>query len=177
MSIIVEDGSGKSDAQAYCSAAFADAWHLARGITVWATLSTNEKEQALVRAANYMVQTYRLRWRGWRGSATQLLDWPRVGVEVVDSPYENGLVAANVVPIEVQQANAELALKAAAGDLLADIDRSSAVKREKVDVIEVEYRDNAPTTTRYQSVENMLAPYLAAITTGSGAGHMKLVRA
>lgn len=176
MTLIVEDGTGRADAQAYCSVAFSDAYHVSRGLTVWMSMLTEEKEAALVRATQFITQEYRRRWAGWRTSQTQALDWPRVGVPVIDGPIEGGLVASNIVPIEVQQATAELALKAAAVDLSPDIDRSSAVKREKLDVLEVEYRDNAPMRTRYQSTENLLAPLLLSVNGASGGGSMTVVR-
>jgi len=177
MTLIVEDGTRKPDAEAYCSVAFADAWHLSRGMTTWATMSEAEKEAAIRRATHFMLQAYRLRWHGWRATSTQALDWPRVDVPIADGPAENGLYDDDVVPIEVQQANAELAFKAASGDLMPDVDKSSAVKREKVDVIEVEYRDNAPLTARYQSVEDLLAVLLKTRNGASGGGSMSVVRA
>lgn len=162
MTIIVEDGTAKTDAQVYCSVAFADAWHLARGITLWATLLEAEKEQALVRAAGHMTQVYRLRWHGYRKTNAQALEWPRYECPIVDSPVAYGWGSAyyedNVVPIQVQQANAELALKAAAGDLDPDIQRRT--RREKVDVIEVEYEPGASPVVRYRSVDNLLGPLL-----------------
>lgn len=177
MTIVVEDGTAKSDAQVYASVSFADAWHLARGITLWATLSTTEKEQALVRAANHLQLWFRMRWRGWRTTETQAMDWPRGGVPVPDGPSDPGYYSDSAIPIEVQQANAELAFKAAFEDLLPDIDRSSAVKREKVDVIEVEYQDRAPLSKRFQSIELLLAPFLTSVSTGLGSGTISTVRA
>jgi hypothetical protein len=162
MALIVEDGTAKSDAQVYCSVEYADAWHSARGITLWATLSLPEKEAALVRAAHYMQQAYRLRWVGQRKTVTQSMDWPRYNVPRADGPvaygYGPAYYADNVVPIEVQQANAEMAFKAASGDLAADI--AQIVKREKVDVIEVEYMDGSTPIVRYRAVDNLLGPLL-----------------
>jgi len=181
MSLIVEDGTGRADAEVYCDVAFADAWHLARGITTWSPLTTTEKEAALRRAANFLVQEYRLRWHGSRATLTQALDWPRYDVPRVDGPGIlvglANIYASNVVPLEVKQANAELAFKAAAGDLAPDIDPSSLVKREKVDVIEVEYANNAPRATFFRSIEAILAPLLVSARGVSGAGSMTLVRA
>lgn len=158
MSIVTEDGTGKSDAQAFCTLTFADAWHLARGITLWATMSDAEKEAAIVRAAGYMQQEYRLRWYGSRVGTTQALDWPRYDVPRADVAGGCGYYLTTVVPIEVQQANAELALKAAAGDLW--VDEGQRVKREKVDVLEVEYQDGTSARKRYASVEALLGPLL-----------------
>lgn len=175
MTIIVEDGTGKIDAQTYCTVVFADAWHLARGMTLWATMQEAEKEAALVRASNYLQQAYRLKWAGHRKTVTQALDWPRYNALRVDSPVAYGYGPAyyddDAVPIEVQQANAELAFKAASGDLAADV--SQLVKRERVDVIEVEYMDGSTPIVRYRSIDNLLAPLLK----NGGAGAIAVSRA
>lgn len=157
MALIVEDGTGKSDANAYCSQAFADAWHLARGITNWASMTTDERDAAIVRATAYLVQVYRTRWSGSRFKEAQALDWPRVAVpqrDIDGEPY----VAHTVVPIEVQQACAELAFKAAAGDLF--VDEGQAVKRKKVDSLEIEYQDGSSSRVHYAAIEALLLPYL-----------------
>ena len=56
MTLIVEDGTGKSDAESFASVASADAQMTALGITIWTSLVTEEKEQALRRATQYMEQ-------------------------------------------------------------------------------------------------------------------------
>lgn len=61
MTLVVEDGSIVSGAESYASVAQADAYFAARGITIWSPLLDAEKEQALRRATDYMVQTYRQR--------------------------------------------------------------------------------------------------------------------
>lgn len=163
MTLVVEDGTAKSDANCFCTLEFANAWHLARGITLWATdMSDAEKEAAIIRAAHYMQQWYRMRWMGYRKTTTQALDWPRFEVERRDGPYIYGYATNwyddDVVPIEVQQANAELAFKAAFGDLLADHER--LVKKEQIDVLSTEYFEGSSPSVKYVSVEKLLAPFL-----------------
>ena len=78
MSLIVEDGTGRADAESYASVSVADAYHTARGNTAWAALATTAlKEAALRKATDYLGQTYGLRWKGYRMTTTQALDWPR----------------------------------------------------------------------------------------------------
>jgi hypothetical protein len=162
MALIVEDGQARANAESYCTVDFADAWHLSRGMSLWATMLNAEKEAAIRRAAQYMLQAYRLRWLGQRRTTTQALDWPRWSVPRVDVSLAYGGGAAyyddEIVPVEIQQANAELAFKAAQGDLAPDVQRLT--KREKVDVIEVEYAEGASSVVRYRSVDNLLAPFL-----------------
>ena len=167
MTIVVETGVGLSTATSYISVVDADAYHTARGNTAWADLDTGDKEPALVRATDYMLQVYRQRWKGVRMQATQALDWPRSGVytepflhgAVGEYPY---LVADDIVPSDIARACAKLALKAVTADLAPDLER--ATKREKVGPLEVEYADGAPQYVRYREIDNMLASYLK--TTG-----------
>ena len=164
MSLIVEDGTIIADAESYISVADTSAYHLARGDTTWATISTAQKEEALRRATDYMLQVYRHRWKGVRMSSTQTLDWPRAYVYL--EPVITGanqefptLVADNIVPAEVKRACAQMALRAAAGDLYAD--QARAAIRNKVGPIEVEYSAYGPLETRYASIDAMLQPYMA----------------
>lgn len=164
MSLIVENGTGLSTAESYISVADATTRHAALGNTNWALLTTPEIEQALRRATNYMVQTYRGLWTGYRINSTQALDWPRSWVVVDTYP-----VASNAVPSDIANACADLALKAASGDLAEDLTRG--IVREKVGPLETEYDRNSPQSVRYRAVDMALAPYLA----GAGA-NARLVR-
>jgi len=162
MTLIVEDGTGLATAESYISVADADARHTAFGNSDW-TGATSVKEAALRRATAHMEQAYRERWKGTRLRPDQGLSWPRYGV-VVDTWY----VETTIVPAEVASACADLALKALAGDLNADLTRT--VIREKVGPIETEYAPNAPEATRYRAIDMALAPYLKA------GGSVSLVR-
>jgi Putative DnaT-like ssDNA binding protein len=158
MALIVETGAGLSNAEAYVSVAAADARMTSFGNDTWATLTTAEREEAIRRSTTHMVQAYRGRWAGQRVNSTQALDWPRWGVEV-DGFY----VASDSVPADIANACADLAFKAAAGDLAPDLTRG--VVRKKVGPLETEYDRNSPQATRYRSIDMTLAPYL----TGSAA--------
>ena len=66
MSLIVEDGSGLAAAESYISVVDADAHHASRGTAEasWVGLDTDIKEQCLRRATDFMLETYRGRWKG-----------------------------------------------------------------------------------------------------------------
>lgn len=180
MAIVVEDGTAKADAETYISVADADTYHSARANTAWASLTTGDKEANLRKAAEYMLQVYRLKWKGSRVSGTQALDWPRNFV--VRDDYESSTLngqqiiggrqyyPSDEVPVEVQRACAELALKASSTTLAPDIGRATI--REKVDVLEVEYDRYAPLYTQFRAVDNMLAPFLSDV----GGAVRKVVR-
>jgi hypothetical protein len=135
MAFVVETGAGLSNANSSASVSAADSYVADRGITGWAALTETVKQQSLVKATDYLEATYRASWKGNRVSETQALSWPRYNVVVDGFNYPS-----NVVPPQVVNACIEMALRAAAGDTLL-ADQGQKVKREKIDVIEIEYQD------------------------------------
>src|SRR3990167_3609675 len=159
MALIVEDGSQVAGAESYESVAGATAYHLARGNSTWALLTTGQSEEALRRATDYMEQMYRARWKGWRVSSTQVLCWPRAGVEIPDKPYGT-LVATDEIPQAVKDACSEYALKAGAADLAPDLTRGKAAVT--VGPIAVTYDTASPEAKRYRALDALLKPFLKA---------------
>lgn len=169
MALIVEDGTGKTDAESYVSVADATTYLSNRGYSAFTGLATDAlKEAALRKATDYMVQVYRAQWKGTRVTSEQSLDWPRSYVLRDDYQYQglNGSTTiggylyfpSDEVPPEVANACALLAEKSVSGDLAPDLEQR--VKREKIDVIEVEYADYGPQHTTYRAIDNLLAPFL-----------------
>jgi len=164
MALVVEDGTGKSTADSYISLVDAATRHTNLGNTAWAALASDAiREQYFRRSTEYMEGAYRQRWQGYKKTATQALSWPRSYVYL--EPVMQGMVGSypylvsdTIVPNEVKNACADLALKAATVTLAEDL--GAVVIREKIDVIEVEYDKNAPAYTQYRSVDMMLAIYL-----------------
>lgn len=170
MSLIVEDGTGLSTAEAYISVADAGTYLGNRGDTSWAAATTAAKEAALRAATDYMIQTFRPLWQGYRMTQAQALDWPRAGV-VVDG-FE---VATDVVPTEVARACAEYALRVLAGDeLLPDRASGGQVVRERVDVIETEYLPGSSPAPSFPAVDRMISPFLSYL---SGGANRRVLRA
>lgn len=153
MALVTEDGTGKADAESYIAVADADTYFTARGNAAWAALSTEQKEQALRKATDYMQAEYDLRWAGERTGETQALSWPRYNVPM--RGVSAGLWPSDAVPTAVARACAELAVRASAGDLTADV--GAQVKSETVGPISVVYQDGARQQTGYPAIEHMLA--------------------
>lgn len=153
MALVVEDGTGLSNTNAFVSVADADARHSLLGNSAW-TGDNAAKESAIARATAYMEQAYRSRWQGFRHNHDQALSWPRNSV-VID---EFVVVESNVVPADIANACADLALRALNDDLNADLTRG--VVRKKVGPLETEYDRNSPQSKRYRAVDMALAPYL-----------------
>lgn len=170
MSLVVEDGTGKANAEAYATVqAFKDYFNN-RGVDITAFTPDAKIEQNLRKGADYMTGEYRLSWKGERTNFTQALDWPRYNVTLPDMPGGYGafpyVIPTNVVPADIATANILLAYRANAADLAPDIDPQT--KSEVVDVIEVEYTDDALPYTQYRAVRDMLSIYLKS-SDGAGA--------
>ena len=157
--LITETGAGLPNAESYVSVADADVYHSKRLNTAWAALNEATKEGLLIKATEYMVGQYRERWKGQRRTSTQSLDWPRYDVELDDVCAYLG---SDIVPVEVQNACAALALQANSGDLAPALKRT--VKEKVIGPIKTVYADGAPEVVRYRAVDLMLKPFLC----GSG---------
>lgn len=172
MSLITETGSGSPLAESYASVADADAYHSARGNSLWATMTTTEKEQALRRGTDFISGFYRLKWKGARVSLTQALDWPRLNVELEDIGFGRyvALVPYNTVPPQVVQATCEISFRAAAGELAPDLQRQ--VIAETVGPLKTEWAPGSPEYVRFRQIDLILKPLLQ-----SGGLGVRLVRA
>lgn len=163
MALIVEDGTGKVDAEAYAAVVDADAYHTAMGNTAWAALTTLEKEVALRIASQYVDVTYD--FQGVKLVHNQALEWPRDWYP--DNNYS--------WPIKnLTAAVCELALKSRTQALTVD-QEDRAVKKETVGPVAVEYADSAQGgQVRFAIVDKLMAKLLGA---SGGAFNMRLERA
>lgn len=158
MPFIVEDGTGLANAESYCTVAFADEYHDKRANLAWDLVQ--EKEAALRKATDYMIQAYRTAWKGYRVSAEQALDWPRNDVVLSDvyAQSQNALVPNDQVPSQVKMACAELAFKAASDELNPDL--TQQVLSKTVGPISVTYDSNSPQQTRFRAIDMLLRPLM-----------------
>ena len=153
MAIVVEDGTGKPDAETLCSVAAFRAYCDGRGLSLVGV--TDARVEQLLRQANDYLLTFSGVWKGYRLTATQALDWPRVGVVV--NCYE---LPSSVIPPAVINAAAALAFKAQTGPLMPDV-RGIAVKKLKLGPLEKEFDTaTAPgnsSAPRYPEISRLLA--------------------
>jgi len=127
------------------------AFALARGVTV----TTPNASIYLTKAFDFMEAQC---WKGQKTDYTQTNDWPRNGVYV-----DYVLLDSATVPVGIVKAQHVVALSIANGfDPLATVER--AVKREKVDVLEVEYQPNASNAPIARSINAALADYIESST-------------
>lgn len=136
MTLVVEDGTAKADAESYVSVADATTYHEAMANDAWrdnANAYTEKQEAALRRATRWIDNTYRNRFQGYRKQGrNQGLEWPRVGVYDQYEPY--GEVSQDEVPIEIKRATMEAALRELInpGSLDPDVVRSQIVQSVSV---------------------------------------------
>lgn len=165
MAFIVEDGTVIEGANSYVTVAYADAYHSDRGNSTW-NGDDAAKQSALIRATDYLQQVYNGRWVGWMVDDDQPLDWPRT-YNRPSYPWVDYDISGEI-PDRIKQAVCILALDTLHnGSLNPDLAR--AVKREKVDVIEVEYMDNAAERVKRPSVDGLVKPYLQGSSLNSWA--------
>lgn len=125
MSLEVEDGTGRADAESYASVATANAYHTAFGFAGWTGTDT-VKEQALRKATQFLDGFYT--FRGEKKYVLQALQWPRVGYADDESWPPRKLV----------HACCELALRALSGELVEDKE-NQLITREVIGPIATHY--------------------------------------
>ncbi|PVZ19928.1 MULTISPECIES: DnaT-like ssDNA-binding protein [unclassified Pseudomonas] len=159
----------------YGTAAGADAYHAARGNAAW-TGDDSAKQAALLRASDYIDGRYRRRFPTGRWESlfpgqkatgrAQVREWPRTGA----ADYEDNLLPEDLVPLEVEQATYEAALRelVSPGSLSPDFVATTLVKSEKVGPLETTYAvpdagaGEAPTRPVITVIDELIAPVLVS---------------
>jgi hypothetical protein len=134
MALTVEDGTGLADADSYLSEANADSYHSARGNTTWAAATSPNKEIALRLATEYIDQ--RFTFKGVKKTTTQSLQWPRISAcgGSLDPALDPKI---DLVPVAVEKAVAEYALRQLSDPLMTDptVDESGRrIKKESTEI-------------------------------------------
>jgi len=169
MTLIVEDGSGKSDAESYVTVAEADAY-----IAKWALTnnhwpspySDTQKEVALRTAARFLDLEYRVRYVSRKAHETQALEWPRNGWVTRDMFIINNAT----VPDAVKEAQIELAVILSLGEVVLPVitgggviyeQNETEVTRKAVRYATPKHYDEAGNEIKeYPMIERILSPVL-----------------
>lgn len=164
--LIVETGSGVTGAESYVSVAEADAYHAAHGNTAtWAAAGAGGKEVALRKATAYIDGHYGAQYKGYRSyPLTQALLWPRA--EVIEFPEDGVSIPNNVIPQRLKDAICEAALRAVSGTLAPDLESGGRVQSVRVGEISQTFFPNASPTTKYQQLDQLMAPLLSSTSGG-----------
>jgi len=166
MALIVEDGTGKANAQSLASVAEYRAEMALRGVVVTAETDA-DIESRLYLGFNYMLGMYRFRWSGQRKTTTQNSDFPRYMMPIYDVLGGAGFYYDDSsVPTEAKTANILLAYKAKTITLLPDI-KPNLLSKSIAGAISKTYDPNSSPYTKYSEIESMLKPFF---TNGGSKG-------
>jgi len=153
MTLIVEDGTGKPNAESYVSSAELTAYASDRGITI-----VGDVDALLLKSILYIDQ---LSFSGLKLTKEQSMQWPRSNVSI-----DGFSVELDEIPRLLKDLQFEVSIAIGNGnDPLADVERS--IKREKVDAIEVEYLDNSAPfvySLRIKSLERKLTAFSGGVS-------------
>lgn len=145
---------------AYDTIASTDTYWTERGNTVWGLEADADKEIYLIKATDWIERNFN--FRGRKADSDQRLSWPRE-LAYDDDGY---LVGETEAPTQVKEAMYIMAdiIRDGTYDIVGITTDDSAVKRQKVDVIEVEY----DTTSRLKTgpvmshIYQLLGPVITA---------------
>lgn len=150
--IIVENGTVVTGANSYVTEAELATYAADRGITISGTEAI-----LIIQAMDYVEN---LEFIGIKTEEDQPLQWPRYNAVVDDY-----LIDSNEIPQLLKDGQMEACLAIDAGqDPLANVARQT--KKEKVDVLEVEYMDNAASKTIVKRITNKLRKLLNGSVSG-----------
>lgn len=162
MALIVEDGTGVADSDAYPSRDVVVAYAAARGLS-FPVADTDAADASIRRGTAYIDFTYRTRFPGQRKRfRLQALEWPRVGV--VDA--QGFPVGSSEIPVEIINATCEAAVRelASPGSLAPDVTPGKVKKRVRVEgAVEVEYAVGGGGAMSQQPISTIIDGILAAL--------------
>lgn len=167
LTLVVEDGSGKVDANSYASASDGNSYHDAHlyGST-WDDATDAVKDTVLAWATRLLDE--QVPWKGSKATTDQALEWPRYGV-----PDRNGytILDSDEIPQWLKNATAELARHLIGEDRTADSDTKGFKSIKVGDIaLEIDREDRKAILPR--SVIAIVEPY----SLGMGMGTVRLLR-
>jgi hypothetical protein len=165
VALVVEDGTGKSDAEAFTSVADLDTYLTTNRAQSGWTGDATAKEQAARLAGDAFIALTDGRFKGITSESTQRLPWPRSDVVVVEEGG-NRTLASNVVPPRVIEAFNWLALATAEAvtaseNMVPDVSPGDDWIRVKAGQVEVERAPGGRQTTYRSRFWQLLGPFLA----------------
>jgi len=161
MALIVEDGSGVSNANTYVDVDYVDSYCNLMNYTAWTDAEdtpaeTQKKESAIYRAMQFFES---LKYLGTKVEYTNPLSFPRqyIYLETGDE------FPTDEIPTELKNAVAEGAYLeySSSGSLFVQGGDTKRVKRKKIDVLETEYftsRESVP----YPKLKKMVKDFISS---------------
>ena len=172
MALVVEDGSGLVNADAYLSVAEFKTYRL-NNYPVASAVTDEAIEQAIRRATRFVDSRYGTSFLGYILLADQSLMWPRGGVW--QTAAEAFLLDDDIVPQRVKDATAEAAIRelVSPGSLSPDRVPSEQVTELTVGPITTKYANVASSRPVVTIIDEILSP----LTSGTGSLTQFVMRA
>lgn len=127
MAFTVEDGTVVAGANSLTTVDHADEFHALRQNTIWAGLDQATKEAKLIEASSFFAAAYSRRLYGKRKTPNQVFFYPAEDAFYNDTPRTSEYqIADNIVPLEVQDSVAQLALIANSQPLTQNVASANA---------------------------------------------------
>lgn len=139
MALIIEDGTGKVDAESYVTIAEINDYAAKKGASFpIAGAAESAAEAAARRATSWLDGFYADRFPGRPTRQEQALEWPRSEVE-----WRGSILGSDVIPAPIKRACCEAAIRelASPNSLSPDVVQSERVVRSKVGELEEQYAD------------------------------------
>lgn len=178
MALVIEDGTGKPDADSWATEADTTAYWTLRKEQGWIDADAETREAKLREAADYLMIAYR--WPGQPAVVGQRLPWPRVGV-----PSGKGYYPSDGIPSQVINAQMVLAVEALTKPLLKKAAPDRVVIEETKQVSGVGSKtfkyataavDQLSGLPRFFTVDNILAGIATEAVSSSGVHQVPLTR-
>jgi len=148
VNLIVENGSGLPNANSYCDLDYALEYCTMKGYTSWQSLSETQQKVFIIRGTEFIDNFYN--WRGRKGTSSQALSFPRLDL------YDDDQYLIHGIPEKLKKACLEAAFLNSTTDaetLFTTKDENGAIKKQKVDTLEVEYFNNQQNETNLEAVD------------------------
>ncbi|MFZ9960583.1 MAG: DnaT-like ssDNA-binding protein [Candidatus Limnocylindrus sp.] len=166
MAVSVVATVGSANANSYITVATGDAIaNTMVGTLSWNSASNDNKGRALITATNGLET---LGWIGARATETQALAWPRSGVACSDKAYDDDEIPREIELATFDLANAlldnpALLRSAPSSEALVTGVPNRDLRRLKLDVMELEWRDDRSASTTKPVTPLTVLPHLATI--------------
>lgn len=171
INIVVEDGTGKDDANSYVSVSEFISYAAQQGVD----LDESDSTSVLLIKAMKFLETKK--FKGKRTTLTQALNWPRKDAYIYCEDPE--VVFANdVIPTNIKKAEMELALLVENGvDLMPTTTALDLIVSEKIGPITTEYANPGEYGLSYAPQLPLIDSLLSCMIYTGGAGQFRTVRA
>lgn len=176
--LIIEDGSlSTASANSYVTVVDVSSYCSDMGYSSWASLATADMETSILRA---MVYIDSLPFRGAKTYYDNPLAWPRIGVYGDEPNMSNypenheywSEFPIDAIPKALKRGTSEAAYQESVSPGILLEDQTTNIKREKVDVLEIEYFSPTPSEKVFSKILALMKEILEA----SGNHFAKVLR-